>query len=841
MSGKFRKYFVSILIICFALIISTNTYASEKDTEIIAQVKEYNNSENVIIPYSVQDKNEELRAIKAKLSASLSLGVDKYDLRDYIRINVKDQSRNGCWASSAASMYETHLALKYGIDVEISTRHMEYATSQSFLYGETNPFGFDREVDTSGSMLVSLSYFVNGCGPILEQEMPFSENFERINLNEIKNKNVIRKLDDYVMFPSIYKEKSGNNIIYKSSQQNSGTTYQESMVEQIRNKIKLHIMTNGAVGCGIIGSKNELYFNEATNSFYSDDLSQRLDHQVTIIGWDDNYPVQNFKTGKQPKNPGAYIALNSWGENFGESGIFYISYEDAFVESFMMGIENSSEVTYDKIYQYDPLGMSAATQLVNANSSGTPYEEIYGANVFIRNSGEVEYLTEVGVSTLENTKCEVYVNPSNGSLADRNFIKVELGYKVQMDPGYHTIKLKEPIQLTGDEFCVAVKYYEVDENRGAFATLERPLQGSYWGNAEASRGESFLGIDLDSMQDIVEMGFANTNLCVKAFTSRDKDAELSSKKIDVKSINFNNQKRYDDIVSEFTVELQTKNIENGSTLEIEILQDNLIMTDNFNIIGNTINDNNATITIGVRDVATSATYTLQICYENLVVTRQLIYEKPEIVTEPEDPDDNPGTEPENPDDNPGTEPENPDDNPGTEPEDPDDNPGTEPEDPDDNPGTEPENPDDNPGTDPDEPITTPVSLESDIYEIDNVNKIITKIPFNTTSEILKRNIRVNGEMKIFDLDSNELYDRAIVGTSMELKINEKESYKLVIRGDLNGDGKLTITDLSKMKAFIVNLFTFNDKYMEMAADINYSNNITVTDLSQIKMMLVGNI
>ena len=93
---------------------------------------------------------------------------------------------------------------------------------------------------------------------------------------------------------------------------------------------------------------------------------------------------------------------------------------------------------------------------------------------------------------------------------------------------------------------------------------------------------------------------------------------------------------------------------------------------------------------------------------------------------------------------------------------------------------------------------------------------------------------------MYDLDSNEVYNRAIVGTSTELKINEQETYKLVVTGDLNGDGKLTVTDLSKMKAFIVNLFEFNDKYMEMAADINFNNNITITDVSLIKLMLVGN-
>ena len=38
-----------------------------------------------------------------------------------------------------------------------------------------------------------------------------------------------------------------------------------------------------------------------------------------------NFSKDNFTV--KPQNDGAFICQNSWGENFGDDGIFYISYE----------------------------------------------------------------------------------------------------------------------------------------------------------------------------------------------------------------------------------------------------------------------------------------------------------------------------------------------------------------------------------------------------------------------------------------------------------------------------------------------------------------------------------
>lgn len=67
------------------------------------------------------------------------------------------------------------------------------------------------------------------------------------------------------------------------------------------------------------------YFNEKTNSVYHNNTYE-ANHDVAVIGWDDNYPKENFKI--TPPGNGAWIIKNSWADNWGEKGYAYISYYD---------------------------------------------------------------------------------------------------------------------------------------------------------------------------------------------------------------------------------------------------------------------------------------------------------------------------------------------------------------------------------------------------------------------------------------------------------------------------------------------------------------------------------
>lgn len=60
----------------------------------------------------------------------------------------------------------------------------------------------------------------------------------------------------------------------------------------------------------------------------------------------------------------------------------------------------------------------------------------------------------------------------------------------------------------------------------------------------------------------------------------------------------------------------------------------------------------------------------------------------------------------------------------------------------------------------------------------------------------------------------------------------------IVKGDVNGDGKITVTDLAKVKLHIIKKELLTGDSFK-AADINEDGKVSVTDLAAIKLMLIG--
>lgn len=135
-------------------------------------------------------------------------------------------------------------------------------------------------------------------------------------------------------------------------------------------------------------------------------------------------------------------------------------------------------------------------------------------------------------------------------------------------------------------------------------------------------------------------------------------------------------------------------------------------------------------------------------------------------------------------------------------------------------------------------VTVQEIVKTEEYTIDNENRIIKYIPENTTVSALMENIRLGSdEYTIVNKAGTALSNEDLVGTDTKLSL-EGQDYKLAIIGDTNGDGKITVTDVSKLKLHIVELETLTN-CAEIAADMNKDQNITPTDLSRMKLYLVG--
>ena len=78
---------------------------------------------------------------------------------------------------------------------------------------------------------------------------------------------------------------------------------------------------------------------------------------------------------------------------------------------------------------------------------------------------------------------------------------------------------------------------------------------------------------------------------------------------------------------------------------------------------------------------------------------------------------------------------------------------------------------------------------------------------------------------------------------MKIKIllnNEQVEYEAIVRGDINGDGKISLVDLANLKLSMVGKRTINAA-STMAGDINGDGKTSLNDLVKLKMYLVGKI
>ena len=128
-------------------------------------------------------------------------------------------------------------------------------------------------------------------------------------------------------------------------------------------------------------------------------------------------------------------------------------------------------------------------------------------------------------------------------------------------------------------------------------------------------------------------------------------------------------------------------------------------------------------------------------------------------------------------------------------------------------------------------------ISSEKYNITEDNKI-TGVELETTVDNLKNNIVGSENATIKNANGTVLTSDAKIGTGTTIEIPGEEPFTVIVKGDVDGDGVITMLDIAKMQLHAVKIETLQEPYAT-AADIDGLNGITMLDLAKVLLHYVG--
>lgn len=328
-----------------------------------------------------------------------------YDLRTQGLITgAKDQGNCGaCWTFACIGSLESAFMKQ-----EIGTFDFSEQSIRSchgFVLGE-------NAACSGGNNRKASAYLTRGDGPLLESNVPYNTYSEA----------------------SCYLNSAPQFRVYDIN-----------YYPNDKNILKQAILDYGALYTNYYNESN--YYTSSSNSYYYSGTSS-TDHAVLLVGWDDNKTTLGGK--------GAWIIKNSWGDDWGNEGFFYIAYQDTKINTSpasFQGIESIDEG--DILHMYDELGWI----------SSVGYGSGIGEGLVKFTTHEAQILTSIGTVTTASgatIRANIYATKTGDILSDliatTNFMSFDYS-------GYHRIYLNEALDLEAEkDFYVQVQYSTNDYN-----------------------------------------------------------------------------------------------------------------------------------------------------------------------------------------------------------------------------------------------------------------------------------------------------------------------------------------------------------------------------------------
>ncbi|WP_302806990.1 lectin like domain-containing protein [Cloacibacillus porcorum] len=418
-------------------------------------------------------------------SASATLPVS-YDLRTSMPPVRNQNPFSNCWTYAAMAATESNLIgkrLASSSDIDLSEWYLTYFAyndESSLKPGFTNSSD-EAYYDAGGSPWLAVALLSRGTGSV----------------SGLKVATPIRSADVYV--PNVMeREWKLKNALYL----NIGI----QKAAERRQLVKETIMAYGVVLARFYWDDDA--FNKDNFAYYLRSDFSTVNHDVTIVGWDDDYPKENFNDGNRPKENGAWLVRNSWGARWGDEGYFHVSYEEGTLCNVVV-FDTVSASDDEKIYQYDPLGLVGFFGERGKN-------EVYFANIFT--AGAYESVNSVAFyTTAPDQPCEIKIytgcdgSPVSGKLARTASVTVKA-------PGYNTVELDAPVKVVkGEKFSVVVK---TSSDLTDFLVPGEYALSKHSEKASSERGQSWVSADGGvTFEDVSDPNTDAMNVCLKAFAT----------------------------------------------------------------------------------------------------------------------------------------------------------------------------------------------------------------------------------------------------------------------------------------------------------------------------------
>ena len=386
------------------------------------------------------------------------LGAASYPSEYYPTVSTGISAQGGnqtCWAFSAMTCGERYLLTKGITDsVNLSEKHLLYGYYHHSGDIAIPTTGY-KWYNTTGSFYMPVAALAELLGAADENKYPYT--MDPLSSNEYTDD--IAHLEEAIFLPN-YPSKS--------------SSWKGDLWNAVNEKIKEAVMEYGAVWVSMDSthkhSVTEWYTewpltsttDSAGNTTITYGDKPQADHAVTIVGWNDEKVIPGAE------NPGAFYIQNSWGENWGESGYCWLSYEDASL---------NNPVTYRM--ELSELGKTRDTEVFSHTGTGFCGKVLgsvnlnYGVNVYTTDHAVI--IDSVGFYTKDASEYEVEIikditdptDPISGTVAASAQGSI-------LGDGFHRVSLDQSVLLgSGEKFAVKVQCVN---NSGKYSvTFEGPI------------------------------------------------------------------------------------------------------------------------------------------------------------------------------------------------------------------------------------------------------------------------------------------------------------------------------------------------------------------------------